>query len=383
MVANKWLIFVIMIVTMMYASGRKNMLNKKYCVQVVTIILTLFSGFRSWQMGDLFHYCNSYLECNLPEWKLEFSSNDTIGLQLFLHYAGKLGISFEGCLFIIAAFVAITLSILIYKYSPSPYWSYIVYLAMGFYIFTFSGLKQSIAMGFIIFAMIAVIERKYVKFIFFVMIATLFHYPALIFLIAYPFANKKIDGLYFIIVGGMVSGVYLFRDQIVQKATEFYYVDNMTFEATEAIGGKVIVMIAILIFALLLRPLHRYDFVYRQVFNIMVLAVIIQTFSVYDNVFTRLADYFFQFVVLFIPLMFQSGVDQAKEFPSHSREIRYFSRNTYFGIQLIITIFALWYYFRYINASTELLSEFHFFWQIDGPSSIDLLKEKLGSLTRY
>ena len=94
----------------------------------------------------------------------------------------------------------------------------------------------------------------------------------------------------------------------------------------------------------------------------MVLAVIIQTFAVYDNVFTRLADYFFQFSVLFIPFMLQSGEEQAVEYPGHKREIRYFTSRSYLLVQLCITIFAIGYYFYYIDGNAALLQEFHFFW---------------------
>ncbi|MGN1203331.1 MAG: EpsG family protein, partial [Eubacterium sp.] len=163
--ANRCIIFIIMIITLLYLAVDKNNYNKKSCVQVVTVILTCFSGFRSWQMGDVFHYCSAYLDCNMPGWELDMESRDTIGLQLFFHWAGRLGLSFEVCLFIIAAFTAITIGVLVYRYSPSPYWSYLIYIAMGFYMASFDILKQVIAMGFIVIAMIFIIEKKTVKFL--------------------------------------------------------------------------------------------------------------------------------------------------------------------------------------------------------------------------
>lgn len=378
--ANRWLIFIIMGITLLFAIGEKNQYKKKKCVQIVTIILTCFSGFRSWQMGDVFHYCNAYLECNAPGWTLDLTSHDTIGLQLFFHVAGSLGISFEICLFIIAAFVAITLGILVYKYSPSPYWSYVIYIAMGFYISSFNILKQIIAMGFVILAMIAIFESKPVKFVVLVAIAAVFHLPAVIFLIAYPFVNKRIDISYFVMVLAMFAVLLIFRDQIVYQATQVYYIDDMSFTASEAVGFKVIFMLLILVLGLFLRPLKRYDTMYNQVFNVLVLAVMVQTFAVYDNVFSRLADYFYQFIVLFIPLMLQPGWEQAKIYPSYKREIRYFTDNSYKLIAWAITIFSIWYYFRYVDACSGLLEGFHFFWQVDTPSSLELLKN---SITTY
>ena len=340
MTANKILIFPIMAITLFYALGKKTDRDKKICIQIVTVILTCFSGFRSWQMGDVYHYGYLFQECNAPGWQLDFETRDNIGLQILFFIVGKLGGDMQTCLLIIAAFVAITLGVLIYKYSPSPYWSYVIYLAMGFYISSFNILKQIVAMGFIVLAMIQVMEHKVLRFLALVIIAGLFHQPALIFVIAYPFANKRVDSIYVLLTGGMAATAFLFRSQIVEQ----------------------LVMILIILLALFMRPLKNHDVHYRQLFSIMILAAIIQTFAVYDNVFSRLADYFFQFSVLFIPFMLQTGEEQAEQYPEHRREIRYFTKRSYLLIELCITIFSIVYYFYYVNGNAALLQEFHFYW---------------------
>ena len=362
MTANKILIFPIMAITLFYALGEKTDRDKKLCIQIVTVILTCFSGFRSWQMGDVYHYGYLFQQCNEPGWQLDFESRDNIGLQILFFVVGKLGGDMQMCLLIIAAFVAITLGVLIYKYSPSPYWSYVIYLAMGFYISSFNILKQIVAMGFIVLAMIQVMEHKPLRFLIFVVIAGLFHQPALIFVIAYPFANKKIDSTYFLITGVIATIAFVFRAQIVEQLVELYYNEEQSFQIMESVGGKVAFMILIILLALFMRPIKNYDTHYRQLFSLMVLAAIIQTLAVYDNVFTRLSDYFFQFSVLFIPFMLQSGEEQAVEYPGHKGEIRYFTSRSYLLVQLCITIFAIGYYFYYINENAALLQEFHFFW---------------------
>lgn len=375
---NRWLIFVIMAVTLTYAVGVKNKWNKKRCIRIVTVILICFSGFRSWRMGDVFHYCYAFLECNMPDWTLNITGNgDTIGLQLFYRLIGQMGLGFEVCIFLIAVFVAVTLAVFAYRYSPSPYWSYMMYLAMGFYLASFNILKQVIAMGFIVLAMMEIIERRPVQFLLWVAIAALFHMPALVFLIAYPFANKKIDLSYFLLLAMMMLAVFFFRDEIIVQASSLYYEEDMQYEAAEVLGGKVVVMIMILVLGLILRPLQNYDKIYRQTFNVMVLAAIVQVFSVYDNVFTRLADYFYQFIVLFIPLMLQPAREQAKMYPGYVEKIRYWPPKVLYILQFGITVFAIYFYFSTINGSTALLNNFKFFWESDGASSLDMLKEML------
>lgn len=378
MTENKTLIFVIMAITLLYALGVKTKSNKKRCILAVTVILACFSGFRSWRMGDMRHYCWAYLETNLPDWQLQFvESGDTAGLQLFYRFFGQMGFGFEVCVFVAAAFSAIVLGILVFRYSTSPFWSYVMYLSMGFYLGSMNTLKQAIAMGFIVLAMIAILDRKPLRFILFVAAGTLFHTPAMVFLIAYPFANKKVNWSYFFLIALMVGAVFFFRDQIIDVLTDVYYEGAVELEAVEFMGGKVFMMASILAIAVILRPLNRFDTIYCQIFNVFVLAVVAQSFSVYDNVFTRLADYFFQFIVLLIPMMLQSYKLQVRFHPNHKSQIRYWNPKVLFVGQLMLCAFALWFYMSTINGSTALLDEFQFFWQAEGETSLELLAEML------
>lgn len=375
---QKVLFIFLLIFLLIYSVKQRTALQKKRCIIFLTVILTLFSGLRSWHMGDCIHYCNEFVACNVPGWDIAADRTDTIGLQLLYRFAGWTGIGFEGCLFIIAAFVAVSLGLLVYKYSPSVYWSYIIYLSMGFYIFTFSGLKQSVAMAFCMLAMIAVFENRPVQFVIFVVLAMVFHIPAIAFIIVYLVAHKKIDVSYFLLLGIMVAAVFLYRNQIVSWVSEMYYENETAFQQAEGIGGRFLMMLFIMGVALILRPLRNRDEKYRKVFNVMVLAAIAQTFSVYDNVFTRLADYFYQFIIIFIPMMLQPGEDQVLEQPERKYQIRYYTRQSYQLIGLCITVFAVYFYWHTLGQSSALLADFHFFWQTtDVDSSMELLQRSI------
>ena len=360
------LLLVVMVIALLYARSRETKYNKKICVTAITVIIACFSGFRSWWMGDLIKYYTDYVACNSEDWFQHiFEDYTNIGLKLFFRSAGFMGISYDVCLFIISAFFAIALGLLVYKFSPSPYWSYVMFIAMGFYVFTFSGLKQTCAMGFVIFAMIAILENSPKRFLIWVAVAGIFHAPAFIFLIAYPAAKKKIDITYIFLIIAAVLTVYLLRDQIVELLAEAYYEEEKLYVADGGIGGRTLMMIFIMAFGLFMRPLQRNDTMFLQVFNMMVIAAIIQYFSMYDNVFTRLADYYYQFIILFIPMVMESGQHQAVMQPERRHSIRYFTQESYIIIGLAITLFALWYYNSYIDSSQAILQDFKFFWEID------------------
>lgn len=378
MTIHEQLIFVIMAVTLVYGLSVKTKLKKQCCVGAVTLILTLFSGLRSWRMGDMWHYCNTYLETNMPDWAPQYvDRGDTLGLQLFLRFFGQMGCSFEVCVFVAAAFVAIVLGILVFRYSTSPFWSYTMYLSMGFYLLSLSAMKQILAMGFVMLAMMAIIEKKPVRFVIWVAIGSLFHTTAIIFFIAYPFANKKIDRYYVALIVLMLMMVFFFRDQVVDIFSSAYYEEEAQFEAAEFMGGKAIVMLMLLATAAVLRPLNRFDTTYCQVFNILVLAVVVQTFSVYDNVFTRLAEYFFQFIVLLVPMMLQPYGVQVRFHPGHQEQIRHWPPKLLLLGQLALTVMALWFYGNTIEGNAGMLSEFKFLWEAEGETSLELLADML------
>ena len=360
------MLIAVVVITILYACGRRGVMQKKHCVQAVTVLLTIFSGFRSWWMGDLIKYYTLYLNCNGPDWKnYVFDDANNIGLRLFFRIAGAVHISYDICILLIAALVAICLGVLIFRYSPSPYWSYLMYIAMGFYLFTYSGLKQSIAMSFLIIAAICYFEGRQIKMIIWVFVAALFHVPALIFLLLLLLPSRKIGVQYFVTIVVLFTICFLFKGQLVSLLSNWYYDEQDTYENINALGGRFIMMCFIMIIALILRPLNAWDKVYSRVFSMMIMAALCQMFSVYDNNFSRLADYFFQFVVLFIPLMLESGTQQAKAFPAYKVKIRYWDRSVYILATVCITAFSAWYYNSYLSASTAILDDFKFFWQID------------------
>ena len=341
--------------------------RKAGVVQIITVIMTVFSGLRTWWMGDLIKYYTLYRSCNGTEWKTAITEQwSNMGIRVFFRLAGVIGISYDICVFIIAAFVAVSLGLLIYRYSTSPYVSYLMYIGMGFYLFTFSGLKQSIAMGFICFAMMALLEGRLSSFILWTLVGGFFHTPALVFLIAYPFANKRIDRWYLFFLAAGFAFVFAFRNQLVSMLSTLYQDDADAFGTpSKLVGGRFLMMLAILVGGYYLRPVRRRDATYAKVFNVMVLAAFFQPFSVYDNVFTRLTDYFYQFIVLFMPMVLRPRGGLAAYTAHKERPDYYRHRDIYTIAVLLISAYTVYYYINYLDSSQVFLSSFYFFWQVD------------------
>lgn len=360
------LMIVVMGICLFYTRIGMSQRAKRQCIIIVTIIVSLFSGLRTWWFGDLIKYYTQYVACNGENWKEVINSGDgNFALRYFFHYAGAIGISYDNCLLIIATFVAVTLGITVYRYSPSPFWSYTMYIAMGFYMFTYSGLKQAVAMGFLQLAAMAMFEAKYWQYLILVVLGGLFHAPAFIFLAAYPFCRQRLNQRYALVLLALVAVMFLYRSQIVNLMNELYYDEVDTVTETKEVGGRFIMMILIMIIGLTLRPLHKWDRIYLQVFNLMVIAAALQTMSVFSNVFTRLADYYYQFIILYMPMILQTGRSQAREKPRYRDEIRYWSPKNYLLLSLCIVAFAFWFYGNQVEGSSAFLDSYAFRWEID------------------
>ena len=363
-----WIVYtVILLVCLFYSMGEQT--QKRQCIVAVTIIMTLFSGLRSWWYGDLIKYYTRFITESDLTFREIFHNNGlrNFGLTIINKWAYSIfGIyGYEILLFCIALFAAYTLGKVIDAYSPSAYWSYLMYLSMGFYTFTFSGLKQTIAMGFCCLAMIALLQDDLKKFLILVGLGALFHTPALTFLVAYPFSRKKFDEWYVVFVTAILAIMYLYRDNIAYFLEDAYHSD----EAAEAVlvknvsgvGGRFIAMLLIMLLAMMLRPLTTKDKSYVKVFNVMVLAAAIQMMSVFNNTYSRLADYFYQFVVLFVP-MFMAPITSRKE--AAYRRVSSIIQNNDTRLILVvgITLFSIWFYSTQIS-DVEYYGAILFFWE--------------------
>ena len=209
------------------------------------------------------------------------------------------------------AFFMVIFGRFVSKYSPSPVQSFCYFWGLLCYIFLFDGIKQGIAMGFVTLSFDAIVEKKPIRFALLVSIAWWFHAPALIFAPAYLIAMMKPGRMYLLFLAALLAFTYTFRDRILELMLEFYDTTIYDYEM-RFLANKVIIMLGIVAAALVLRPPEEDDRVYGILLQFMGIAIVIQTFASYNNTFERLANYYFQFCVAFIPLVFQTDTRRSQ-----------------------------------------------------------------------
>ena len=116
--------------------------------------------------------------------------------------------------------------------------------------------------------------------------------------------------------------------------------------------------------------------VFSVLMYFMGIAAAIQTFCFYNNIFERMADYYFQFSILFVPLLLsrnsygsnQVNADNKSQlnnaFESKGSLVKYSVGSIDISVifYTIITVFCIYRYVTYMVNST-FFSPFYFFWQ--------------------
>ena len=259
---------------------------------------------------------------------------------------------------ILMFFVIFSYMRFIKKYSPSPLQSVLYLLGLLYFTLLMDALKQALAMSVLLFAFDAIFEKKPVKFVLLVLLAASFHFPALIFLPAYWLSKMRVDRNYLLLLALILILTYIFREQILKLMLTAYGGDdiNASLEGVRFLRNKAVIMIVIVVAAVVLRPPTEGDSVYNACLVFTGVAIIIQTFCGYNNVFERLADYYFHTAIIFIPLVFEKC-----ELKRHALDL---------GTELLVKelgtpifcVFAIWRFLSYINNSWHY-SSIRMLWQ--------------------
>lgn len=350
---------------LMPQKGRKRI----YYIAVMTVIHAFVQAFRYCHLtGDLMKYHHLFNQTAAYGW---FSSEiiqegRNSGFNLLMKLVYELtGGDFQVLLIVISIITHVILAYIIYRYSPAPWLSFVTWNCMSFYIFGFSSIKQALAMAFVMLAFVGIAERKPKVFVGAMILAGLVHVPSLIFLPAYWLAQRRVNRkmiVFYLILGALV---YVFKNQFVNFIKSFYYEDDEIFVFSGEVGSRFIMLLGFTLFGLLFKGFPGRDM--EKLFHLMAVATILQMLSGFDNIFTRLTDYYFQFAILYIPMTF-FPVEQKKQrsplqrvFPFNERSLKMLS--------VFICVFMLWFYWTYsINITIAYEADnylnFRFMWDV-------------------
>lgn len=160
------MIYYLMIVSVviLYLLFRRR--SKKYFIIGTWAILFLFQACRKYELwGDLIGYNKKHQSLgyyqnfsNLA--RMFLADSKDIGYYIAEWIAVRLGVSFQVWIVIIAFVFLSSVCILIYRKSIYPLISILTFISLGFFIFSLSGLRQTIAIAIVIWSYYFLEEKK-------------------------------------------------------------------------------------------------------------------------------------------------------------------------------------------------------------------------------
>lgn len=356
------LLVALVIITSLMMQGNREK-NLKYVIVACILLYAIYGLRNTYHIGDdsSTSYVVLFNRMQNRDWSgvLEYANGSNVlfflSIKFFCVYIST---DYQLYVSVIAAFVTVCFGRMIYKYSPSPLQSILYHFGLLFFTFHFSALKQSIAMAILMLAFEQIVEKKPFRFVFLVLLACQFHFPALAFLPAYWIAKVKVGRTYLLLLAVLLVLTYLFRNQIINLMLDYYGSESSNVDLSNVafLRTKALIMVIIVAAAVLFRTPTEEDRIYCMLLEFMGPAIVFQTFCGYNNIFERLADYYFQFSVIFLPMVFDKQTE----------------RKSLFGWRFLQTAdtlapylfcgFGVWRFLDY-TASNRYLSPFRFFFQ--------------------
>lgn len=344
--------------------------NRKLYIILMAVLHAFISAYRyQFLTGDLLKYNTEYQDVRffgyfsarvLHEWK-------NTGFYWLMKFLSDLtGGYFQMLLIVTSVIIEIAVAILIYRYSTRPWLSYLVWNCFAFYIFGFSAVKQALAMSVVMIAAVYIMEEQPRKFLFFTLLAAFIHLPALAFLPAYWIAKNRIR--FGMIAAYVVAAalIFIFRNPIVHYLTNLYYEEDEFLMVSDAqLGGRFFLMALILFSGVVLKGFQ--DDRFEKLFNLLIVGAVFQMFSGFDNVFTRFADYYFQFSILYIPLLFSGEHTESRLRSSNRLALLPFNERSLKLLAGVMAVFLIWFYYyttlaRPIDTTIHDYLDYHFTW---------------------
>lgn len=350
-------VVLVLIVIGLLFKGFKN--GQKYFCFAATVILVILLGCRDTSVGvDLIRYARHYDNIE----KLSFWNAVTYTDDSWLYYSlnwlcAKINLSFQAFLFVLAMFEVCVISKFIYRFSQHKLFSYIVILGMGCFTFLFSGLRQGVAMAISILCFEAILDKKYAKAFIGVIVAIGFHPTAIIllpfFLISRLKFRKQLVYIYFIVFVFCM----IFRVQLAHFITLLYQDEYIgRYISKQSIGGTSIfsMIITCLYFMVRWNYITKEDTIDFYLAHGLILLNIIQLFSSYAYIFTRLNLYY---MLMIVPLVLPV-IGRKECFDKFSKNLSVIISTMF----VIVCIGIMLVQFQ-VHISGELLLDYMFFWE--------------------
>lgn len=321
--------------------------SRSIFIIVASFQLFLLLALRDKYVGsDVIRYMNHFEQVKNLSFNTINSQRHEIGYVLFSKLVSLFTQNARVFITIIAGITILSISILIKRYSKLPFISFYLYITLGLYSFTFSGLRQTLAYSITLFSYKYIRERNFLKFSLLVILASLFHTSAFIFIFAYFLATiglTKINIIKYFIV---LAVVFMLRFKIMTVVTSIFYSNYPVYES----GAYTIFLLTlcVVVCSLILNKNVIADDKNSIInYNLVMFSLLLIAFSSTNSNVLRVANYYYFYIILLLPDIIFAIKDKYLKFMLS-------------GITIILTFLQ----YIYLTPSSHLrIVPYLFFWQ--------------------
>lgn len=321
----------------LFTFGMKNWRRRSQIILGVSAVsITAVQGLRDRSVGT---DVGAYLTGLRLSRDMDFLHGDRLfnfelGYSLYSKFLATMNVTDGEFLFICAAVIIVPIAYTVMKNSRMPGLSVVLYICLGFFAFSFSGLRQSIALAITFYSFRFIRARNLLPFLVCLGLAVLFHTSAIVFGPAYVLYRLDVRRKYMPVALLGVAVAFLLRVQIYGFLYSWYRDSEVVIDNTGALT-MFIGMLLLYVWtysmpnsALDPMPLNGYR-------SFLLVALVFQSLAGVSNLVMRGGYYYFIFVILLIP-----------ELISREKEPR--MRSVLAGL---FVLFSIWFFQRQSGGS--------------------------------
>ena len=329
--------------------------EKKYCI-FIALVFILIAALRGENVGtDTDGYYRDYTSLGLVSFEQILKSQaENPGYYVLAKVMYDAGVSVQLWFGIVATLYVGSVSKLIFRFSKNITLSYIMFLTLGFYSFSLSGLKQTIAMAILLYAFNFLYDKKYIRFFICLAVSTYFHASSWSFIFAFILAIMKQKRYIYMLLSCAFAIVIFNAKSILGSAVDLlgneHYGKYLEYDKKYS-PTTFVVFLVILLFAFVY--LKNYAKENRKECTMMCgmtyLGVIALLFSFVVASAFRLALYFTVFSIILVPnvLTYEKNI--------RIREL----------LNIVISLVCVL-YFIYVNREGGSIVPYEFYWNETG-----------------
>ena len=284
--------------------------DKYYCFIITTQLLFL-SCIRSIQTGgDLTSYKLGFEAVHSISWNelnnlkgIPFYGNIETGWHYFAKALGLIINNFRVIMIFNGALLMIIIGLFIYRNSRCKWFSFYLFITLGYYGHSFSAVRQYLAISILLFSLRFIKKRRLLSFLICVFLASLFHKTAICFAIVYLYPMLKLNKKYWCI-SMMLALVSLFASKPVLN----FIINLAGYESYRKYIGKgngegmLLMLSAYLIIVVIYRKhLQKTEENYTLYISMLVTAIILNISALQFLLMGRLMEYFHIILIVLLP----------------------------------------------------------------------------------